>query len=125
MVEREEHARFAQARGDVEDVPPERLHLPVQRLRHAVDAEVHFEVGAREAARHLLAHDEVRGVGMRGQQLEPAVDGVVIGDRDEIHAARLGHAVDVLRRRIAVAAPEEPHVAGLRGRTGVDVEVGA
>ena len=91
VIEREEHARFAQARGDVEDVPPQRLHRAVQRLGHAVDAEVHLEVGAREAARHFLAHDEVRGVRMRGEKLEAAVDGVVIGERDEIHAARLGH----------------------------------
>ena len=27
VIEREEHTRFAQTRGDVEDVPPERLHL--------------------------------------------------------------------------------------------------
>ena len=97
----------------------------MQRLRDAVDAQVHFEVGSREAARHFLAHDEIRGVRMRGKKLEAAVDGVVIRERDEIHATRLGPAIDVFRRRIAITALEEPHVAGLRGGTGVHVKVGA
>ena len=98
VVEREEHVGLAQAGGDVEHVAAERLQVAVQRLGHAVDTEVDLEVRARKPARHLLAHDEVRAVGMGGQELEAAVDGVVIGDRDQIHAARLGDAVDLVWR---------------------------
>ena len=50
---------------------------------------------------------------------------VVIGDRDEVHAARLGDAVDVLGRGVAVAAPEERQVAALQRVARVHVQVGA
>ena len=125
MVQREEDVGLAQPRGDVEDVPPQRLHVAVQRLGHAVDAEVHLDAGVGQPARHLLADDDVGSAGTRDEQLERAVDRVVIGDGDEIHAARLGDAVDVLGRRVAVAAAEKRQRAADLRVAGVDVEIGA
>src|SRR2546430_17722276 len=49
----------------------------------------------------------------------------MIGEGDVVHAARLRNAVDVGRARVAVAAPEEAHVAADRRMARVNVEVGA
>ena len=80
--------------------------------------------GPREPARDLFGDEEVPDVGVPIEELEAAVDAVVIGDGDEVHAARLGDAVDVLGPRVAVAALEEPHVAALQGVARVHVQVG-
>ena len=61
---------------------------------------MHLEIGPREATRRTSSpDDEIGRVRMRGKKLETAVDGVVISERDEVHATRLGPAIDVFRRR--------------------------
>ena len=104
VIQREEDAGLAQRRRHLEDVAPQRLDARVQRLGHAVDAEVHLDRRVGEPAGHFFGHEEVVGAGMAVQELEAPVDAVVIGDGDEIHAARFGDAVDVLGPRIAIAA---------------------
>ena len=76
-------------------------------------------------ARHLLADDHVAEIRALVQQLERAVDRIVIGEGDEVHAARLRDAVDVGRRRIAVAAAEKRHRAAHLRVARVDVKIGA
>ena len=68
----------------------------MQRLGHPVDAEVHLDRRVGEPARHFFGHEEVVRAGMAVQELEAAADRVVIGDGDEVHAARFGDAVDIL-----------------------------
>ena len=60
---------------------------------------------------HLLAHQEVSAVCVPVEELETTIEAVVIGDRDEIHAAHARHAIHVGRRRIAIAAPQEREIA--------------
>ena len=95
MIEREEHVVRAQAGDHVEHIAAQRLQIAVQRFGHAVDAEVHFDVAVGKAARHFFADDEVLEVWVAIEQLQAAVDRIVIGDRDQIHAARARRAVDV------------------------------
>ncbi len=78
----------------------------------------------RDEAGDLFADDEVRRVGMPVEELETAVDAVVIGDADEIHAARLGHAIDVVRSRVALARAQPLKVARVAGVVRVHVEIG-
>ena len=88
VIEREEHIVFAQAGDHVEDISAQRLDLPMQRFAHAVHAKMHLDVAIGEAARDLLADDEILEVGFAIEQLQAAVDRIVIGDRHQIHAAR-------------------------------------
>ncbi len=62
MVQREEHVGFAEAGDHLEDVASKRLHVAVQRLRHAVDGQMHVDVAIRQPARHLFAVQNVVGV---------------------------------------------------------------
>ena len=99
----------------------------MQRLGHAVDGQVHLDIVIGKPARHLFADDHVDVAAIRPivQQLERAVDGIVIGERHQIHAARLGHPVHVGRLRVAVAAAQKAHGAGDFRMTGVNVKIGA
>ena len=103
MIERKEHARLTQPCGHVEDVATQVLHVAVQRFRHLVRGDVHFDITIWEPARDLLADDHIIRIRTLLEQLETTIDGVVIGDADEIHAARAGHAVDISRPRVAIA----------------------
>ena len=78
----------------------------------------------RDEARDLFAGDEIGRVGVPVEELETAVDAVVVGDADEIHPARLGHAIDVVRRRVALARAQPVKVARVAGVIRVDVEIG-
>ncbi len=78
---------------------------------------------AAEPRGELLRHEGVGPVGER----ERAVDRVVVGERDEVHAPALGQRVGLLGRRRALGQPERPLDAeprALRGRR-VDVQVEA
>ncbi len=73
MIEREEDARLAQPRRDLEHVAPKRLQLAVQPLVHPVDAEVDLDVALRQPARHFLGDEEIParpdcGRGTRGSR---------------------------------------------------------
>ncbi len=72
----------------------------------------------------LFADEEVVRVGMAVEKLEAAVDAVVIGQGDDVHAPRFRDAIDGLGLRVAVARAQESHVAGVAGMVGVDVQVG-
>ncbi|MBA2629714.1 MAG: hypothetical protein H0U84_01650 [Thermoleophilaceae bacterium] len=50
----------------------------------------------------LLRYEHVRAV----DDLEGSADRVVVGDRDEVHAAALGQLIDLLRRSGAFGQPE-------------------
>ncbi len=50
--------------------------------------------------------------GMAVEKLETAVDAVVIGDRHEIHAARLRGRIHRLGLGVAIARAQEPQMAG-------------
>ena len=110
MVEREEHRRLPEARDEVEDVPSKRLELAVERFGHPVHAEMDLKAAVRQPARDLFPHDDVARVRHPLDQRERAVDRVVIGDGDEVHAARLGHRVDRFGPGIAIARAEEGEV---------------
>ena len=131
VVEREEDAGRAQVGGDLEGVAAQRLQLAMRDLGHPPRAEVDLDapVGPgravdRQPARHLFAQDHVAPVGRPAQQLEPAVDAVVIGDGDQVHAARLGRLVDGQRIGKAVPALEEREIVVVAGMPGMDVEIG-
>ncbi len=131
VVEGEEDAGRAQVGGDLEGVAAQRLQLAMRGLRHPPRAEVDLDtlVGAgravdRQPARDLFAEDHVAIIWRSTQQLEPAVDAVVIGDGDQVHAARLGCLVDGQRVGEAVAALEEREIVVVAGMPGMDVEIG-
>ena len=96
VIEHEEDAGLAQPGHDFEDVAAKRLQLAVQLLVHPIDAEVDFDVSLRQPAGHFLGDEEVAGVGMAVEIFEAAANRVVVGDRHEVHSARLGNPVHVL-----------------------------
>src|SRR5262249_53312063 len=80
---------------------------------------------AGEAGGQLLGDEAVVTV----RQLQAAVDRVVVGDRDEVHAAPLGELVDLLRGGRALGQAErslDPEPRELRsGRMAVHVYSGS
>ena len=75
-----------QVRQQLAHVVAQPLDLAMLRGVDARDAEVHAHAVVREHAGHFAADDDVGPIG----EAERAADLVVVGDRDEIHAARLG-----------------------------------
>ena len=97
----------------------------VQPLGDAVDAQVDFDVAVRQTARDLFTGEDVVRVRARVHQLPPAADRVVIGNRHHVHASPLRRAVDVERRRIAVAAAQEAQASTGSRVAGMHVQIGA
>ena len=113
---------FVQVRRDDLDVVAVRLQPLVVVGRDAEAQHVHLLRLAAERDGELLGHEHAGAVGDR----QRAVDRVVVGDRDEVHAAPLGERVDLFRRRGALGQPErgldpEPGDRG-RGRVAVQVD---
>jgi hypothetical protein len=96
VIQREEDVGLAQRRRHLPDIAPQRLDGFVQRLGHAVDAEVHLDRRVGEPTGHFFGYEEVVRAGMAVEELEAPADAVVIGDGDDVHAARFGDAVDLL-----------------------------
>jgi hypothetical protein len=80
---------------------------------------------AGEAGGQLLGDEAIGTIG----QLKATVDRVVVGDRDEVHAAPLCQRVDLLRRRRALGQPQRPLDAQLRevrsGGVAMHVDAGS
>jgi hypothetical protein len=92
-------ARAAAYRHQDGDIVAPPINLGELVARDVEDAEMDVDGVPREVSRDLAPDDDVRQMG----QPPRALDGVVIGDRDEIHAARLGQAVDALRGVVRLA----------------------
>ena len=89
----------------------------------AVDEDVHLAVVLGEPAGQLLADDDI-GVPC---DLQSAVDRVVVGQRDEVHAAPLCLGAHFRGAAVALGAADrvEQRFAGLVARVAVAVQVGA
>lgn len=82
----------------LEDIIPDGLHLAVLHLGNSPDEEMHFAAVVGETRADLLRNEHARSVG----DFEAAFDAVVIGERDEIHAALAERVVKSARLGIAV-----------------------
>jgi hypothetical protein len=101
------------------------LHVAVQRFRHLVRRDVYLDITVWKPTRDLLADNHIIGIRTLLEQLEATIDGVVIGDADEIHATLASHAVDIGRPRVAIAGTKEGQRTALPGVAGMDVEISA
>ena len=124
VVDAREQALLSQVRQQLGDVFSEPLDLAVLRLVEAEHAEVQPDAVFRKARRHLASGNHVGAVG----NARDARDDVVIGDRDQVHPARLGEAIHPLHRvvRFAHHARERPdrRVSGMR-RVNVGIQLHA
>ena len=109
--------------GNVVDVARERLQLGVLLAVDAVDEQVELAVVLGEPAGEFFADEHVRPIGDR----QHALDRVVIGDRDEVHAAQARLLGDVLGPGIALRTADrvERLFGRLRAREAVAVQVDA
>ncbi len=95
------------------------LKLDVVALGNVIDADVQL-ISAGQGAGDFLAEEEI-GAGTQGFH---GVDGIVIGDRYQVHAEAFQLVVD--GERIVVAFPADGAKAGdgaHAGVPGVDVEI--
>ncbi len=107
---------------EVEDVFAQALELGVLRLAQAPDEDVDGAAVFGEVGGDLLAEEDAGAIG----DLEAAVDGVVVGEGDEIHAARPERIVEVAGLGVAggkAGAAEEPFRRA-RAVAGVEMEIG-
>ena len=102
MGERADDAASVEVGGALFDVARVGRQPLVVGRRDAKAQDVHRLALATEARCQLFGDEGVRLLGDR----ERAVDGVVVGDRHEVHAAPLGELVDLCRRRRAFRQPE-------------------
>src|SRR6266480_1828531 len=79
-------------------------------LREAVRAHVALQVSIRKPALNLLAYKEVGRIRMAIQEVETAVDAVVVRDGNKVHTSRLRDAIDGIWRRITVARAQKPQM---------------
>jgi hypothetical protein len=95
----------------------------VARAVDAPEQQVHLALVFGEPAGELFADDHVGLV----RDLQRAVDRVVVGQRDEVHAAPLGLRAHVGGAAVALGAADgvEQRLAGLVARVAVAVQVGA
>ena len=80
--------------------------------------------GLGEIRFDFFTDEEVIQVGILVQQVERAVDRIVIGERDERHSALFGDSIDVFRRVVAVPGIRSAKVLE-DGKTRVAVQIGS
>ncbi len=96
----------------------------MKRFGHAVHAQMHFDPAVRKPARYLFADDDVRRIGNVFEQFECAIDRIVVGDGDQIHASCFRRAVHIDRTRVAIAAAQKWQRPVHRRVASVHVEIG-
>lgn len=99
VIDAEEEAAFGEIHQQRDEIVAPLLELHVLALADVVNADVHFGAG-RHFASEFFAHEKI---GMLAQLLG-AFDGIVIGEREKIHAAALQEGVNFLRIAITFAA---------------------
>jgi hypothetical protein len=90
---------LAEERGELEHRRTVRLEVAVVLLGEVPDEHVQRDLAAGEIRRHLDREERVGKV----RDPQRALDGVVVADRDEVHAARLADAVHALGVRVGLA----------------------
>ncbi len=122
MVDREDEVLRFQIGNQLADVLAEMRDLPVLRLVEVVNADVDPLARLGEIGLHFLRDEEVVEVGIFIEEVERAVDGVVVGEGDVRHSPLLGDPVDVFRSVVAVASVRAPEILE-HGKAAVTVEV--
>ena len=124
MVENIKKIALPQVRHQFLAIRPQLLNLPVMSLVEPVYPDVNLVAEFGKVSADFLAHHEIRNVAQAVEDFQAAVDGVVVGDGDQVHATLLGRAIDVQRVGITVPAAEKPQVFRRPRVPRVDVHVG-
>ena len=113
---------FGQIALQIEDIVPMRLDLSVLRFGEAPYQNMHLAFIVGKVCRHLLAENHSGQV----RNLQASGDGVVIGDRHELHSDFTKTLVDLQRIRIAGRKFQTTqHPVGSAGAvTGMNMKVG-
>ena len=107
MIQNVEDAGLAKLGNKLFAVRAQPLDLAMLSLIEAVDADVDFMVKLGKEGAYFLPDKEVGKIAEAVENFQAAVDGIVVGDRDQIHAAPLRRAIHVERLRIAVPRAEK------------------
>ncbi len=104
------------------DVAAQRLDVGVLRFADADRQAMDLAAVLRERDGHLFGEEGARQVG----DLERAGDGVVVAQRDEVHAALAAQAVDFARLGEALGRPElaQDPLGRAVGSLAVNVQIG-
>src|SRR5262249_54002157 len=132
VVEGEKHTLLAEKGCGFVDVRAERLDLAMDALVDPVRSDMRFQPAGRraapaprwETALDLLADEEIGSIRMALQELEAAVDAVVIGDGDEIHPASFRSPINRIRSGVAVPRPQKREMARVSRMVRMHVQVG-
>ena len=82
------------------------------RFVQPVNPEVNGVVELRKSGADLFPGDEVIARAEAFKQFESAIDGIMVGNGDEIHPPALGRRVDIEGPGIAIPAAQEAEVLG-------------
>ncbi len=122
MIDSEDESLRLHVGDELADVAAQPLDLAVLRLVQPPYADVDALAGLRKVRLHLFPDEEILHVRVFVQQVERAVDGVVVGQGDVRHPPFLGDAVDVFGRVVAVSGIGAPEVLE-HGETAVAVQI--
>ena len=111
VVQGEQNALRAQVPHKFAHVGAQLLNVAVLALGDVVNADVNLVLEIRQVGTDFLADDEIAGR-PPVEQFQATVDGIVIGDGNQVHPALLGGAVDGQRRGVGIAAAEQAQVPG-------------
>ncbi len=123
MVQREEDPILSQIGDHLRGVAGQVLEGAVLGLSDSIDGDVDRIAEFRNKRRNFFADDKIGQVAHLIQKLPATINGIVVGDGDEVHPSALGSEIDVARARIAIARADEPHVLGASGEIAVAVEI--
>src|SRR2546428_8683536 len=91
-------------------------------LIESPDADMDALASLGKVGLHFLADEEILEIRVLVQQVESAVDRVMIGEGDVAHSSFFGDAVDVLRRVVAVSGIGAPEILEHR-KAAVTVQI--
>lgn len=88
------------------------LDFAVLRFVQPVNPEMNGVVEFRESGADFFAGDEILAFAQAVEYFQAPIEGIVVGDGDEVHPPALRRPVDIERPGIAIAAAQEAEVLG-------------
>ena len=120
----EDHPLRLEVRDELADVAAQLLYLAMLRLVQSPHADVNALPRLGKVRFHFLTDEEILEIRVLVEQIQRAVDRIVIGERDVGHPAILGDAIDVFRRVVTVPGVGPAEVFENR-ETGVAMQIGS
>jgi len=123
VVQSKQKVLFAEVGNQFLRIGAQALDFTVLRFVQPINSEVNRVAELGKGGADFFAGDEVLKFAQAFKEFEAAIEGIVVGDGDEVHAPALRRQIDIEGPRIAITAAQEAEMLGPPRVEGVAVHI--